>query len=127
MKKESNNKKVKDIKKETNSKKVKEVEKEEVVKNIKIEKEKQHKSIGRIIFDVVFWVGITVLAIIWFVDFIKVQKSDEPVFCLVQKTHEFEDGTVEECIGLGYKIYEYNRESISNARQFSPFFVGMKK
>ena len=27
---------------------------------------------------------------------------------------------------LGYKIYDYHRESLKDAHQFSPFFVGMK-
>lgn len=95
--------------------------------NTAVEVKKEKRNIGKLVFDIVFWVGLTVLAVIWLTDFIKVQNEEKPVFCLVQKTHEFEDGTVDECIGLGYKIYEYNRDSISNARQFSPFFIGMKK
>lgn len=87
----------------------------------------EKRKVGKLIFDIVFWVGLTLLAAIWLTDFIKIQNEKEPIFCLVQKTHEFEDGTVDECVGLGYKIYEYNRDSISNARQFSPFFIGMKK
>ena len=107
---------------------MKKVRTEETIKETAtVETKKEKKNVGKIIFDVVFWVGITVLAIIWITDFVKVQNEEKPVFCLVQKTHEFDDGTVEECVGLGYKIYEYNRESLSNARQFSPFFVGMKK
>ena len=89
-------------------------------------KEEDKKSIGRIIFDVVFWVVICVLAIVWLTDFIKIQNDKEPVFCLAKKTHEFEDGTVEECTGLGYKIYDYNRDSI-DAHQFGPLFIKMKK
>ena len=49
------------------------------------------------------------------------------MFCLSEKNHKFDDGTVYECKGLGYNVYQYNRESIDIARQFSPFFVGMKK
>lgn len=88
--------------------------------------EEDKKSIGRIIFDVVFWVVIVALAIVWLTDFIKIQNDKDPVFCLSKKTHEFDDGTVEECTGLGYKIYDYNRDSI-DAHQFGPLFIKMKK
>lgn len=112
-----------------NNKSVKNAKVEEI-KVEKIEKEdnkEKTKRILRRVWDIVFWVGIIVLAAIWLTDFIKVQNEEKPIFCLVEKTHEFDDGTVDECVGLGYKVYEYNRESLSNARQFSPFFIGMKK
>lgn len=100
---------------------------EEIVskKEIKVVEEDK-KSIGRIIFDVVFWVLITALAIVWLTDFIKIQNDKEPVFCLAKKTHEFDDGVVEECTGLGYKIFDYKRDSIE-AHQFGPLFIKMKK
>lgn len=84
------------------------------------------KSLARTIFDIAFWVIIAVLAIVWVTDFIKVQNDKKPAFCLVEKTHEFKDGTVDECVGLGYKIYNYNRKSI-DAHQFGPLFIKMKK
>ena len=86
----------------------------------------EKKSLARTIFDIAFWVIIAVLAIVWVTDFIKVQNDKKPVFCLVEKTHKFKDGTVDECVGLGYKIYDYNRESI-DAHQFGPLFIKMKK
>lgn len=100
---------------------------EEIVrkKEIKVVEEDK-KSIGRIIFDVVFWVLISVLAIVWLTDFIKIQNNKEPVFCLAKKTYEFDDGVVEECKGLGYKIFDYKRDSIE-AHQFGPLFIKMKK
>ena len=78
---------------------------EEIIgkKEITVKEEKQ-KSLGRIIFDIVFWVVISILAIVWLTDFIKIQNGKEPVFCLAEKVHEFDDGTVDECIGLGYKF-----------------------
>ena len=94
-------------------------------KGIRINEEKE-KSLGKKIFDIVFWVCITVLAIIWLTDFFRIQNDKDPMFCLAHKTHKFNDGTVEECTGLGYKIYDYNRESLT-AHQFGPFFAKMKK
>ena len=110
------------------SKKEVKLEKQDKTKEtIKVVKEKDKKSLGQKIFDIVFWVAIIILAFVWLTDFIRLQNEKEPVFCLTEKTHKFKDGTVDECIGLGYKIYDYNRESINIKHQFSPFFVGMKK
>lgn len=93
---------------------------------IVVSKEANKKSIGRKIFDVVFWVCISVLLCIWLIDFIRIKNDSKPMFCLANKTHEFDDGVVEECKGLGYKIYTYNRDSLEGV-QFGPFFAKMKK
>ena len=103
------------------------VKKEEITKEIKIAPEKNKRSLPLRIFDLVFWVIIIVLAFVWLTDFIRIQNNKKPKFCLTEKTHKFDDGTVDECVGLGYKIYDYHRESLKDAHQFSPFFVGMKK
>lgn len=87
---------------------------------------KNKKGIVKIIFDVVFWVCFVFLVVIWVIDFVKVQQKSEPVFCISEKTHEFEDGTVDECTGLGYKVFIYKRKSIE-AYQFGPFFIKMKE
>ena len=94
---------------------------------IKKKKKTEKKNIFKKIFDVVFWIVIIGLAIIWLTDFINVKNDKDPVFCISQKTHTFDDGTVEECVGLGYKVYNYNRSSFSKGRQFGPFFIGMRE
>lgn len=124
--KQTNNTKsatVKQQKKET----VKEIYKEEKVESTKTTKTETGKKIAKRVFDIVFWVAIIILLIIWLTDFFKIKNNSEPVFCLSEKTHKFEDGNVYECKGLGYNIYHYDRESMKNAYQFSPFFIGMKK
>lgn len=78
------------------------------------------------IFNVVFWVVIVGLLIVWITDFIMVKNEKDPIFCLSTKIHTYEDGKVTECVGLGYKVYNYERSSMSTAVQFSPFFIGMK-
>lgn len=90
------------------------------------DKNQETKRIVKIILNVVFWVAIVGLMIVWLTDFIMTKNSKEPIFCISNKTHVFDDGTVEECTGLGYKIYNYDRSSMSDAVQFSPFFVKMK-
>ena len=106
---------------------VKKVKKEEKVEIVEATEKEKVKKIVKKVFDLVFWIAITCLAIIWITDFIKLQTEEEPVFCLSEKNHKFEDGTVYECKGLGYNIYKYDRESIDVTHQFSPFFIGMKK
>ena len=90
-------------------------------------KNTEKTNIAKKIFDVVFFFFFVGLAIIWITDFINVKNDKDPIFCISQKTHTFDDGTVEECVGLGYKVYDYNRTSLSYGRQFGPFFIGMKE
>lgn len=85
----------------------------------------EKKSLVKKIWDITFWVVICILAFIWIFDFIKVKKNEHPMFCLAKNTYTFSDGTVDECIGLGYKVYEYHRTNLNVSTQFSPFFMGM--
>ena len=101
------------------------VENKEVVEE-KIET-KNKKKIFKRIFDVVFWVAIVILFFVWVFDFVKFKQEKKPSFCIKNNVYEFDDGTVEECIGLGYKVYYYDRKSINIKTQFGPFFVKMKK
>ncbi len=90
------------------------------------EKESNVRNILKTVFNIVFWVAITGLAIIWITEFILVNQEKEPMFCLETTIHEFEDGTVEECTGIGYKVYEYDRETLK-ATEFGPFFIKMEE
>lgn len=85
------------------------------------------KGKQKLIVNCIFWSMLVILSIIWIIDFTNVQNEKSPKFCISKKTHAFVDGTVDECVGLGYKVYEYDRESISGIRQFSPFYIKMKK
>ncbi len=98
-----------------------------VKEKVKNEEEKQNKNkkLIQTVFNFVFWIGISVLAAIWLIEFFLVKNDQDPLFCLDTKYHQFDDGDVTECIGLGYKIYNYERESLT-AREFGPFFVGMR-
>lgn len=104
-----------------------------MVKKVQIEEqdeqfyEPKKRNVGKLIFDVVFWVVIVSLLFVWIFDFLKVKNEEKPVFCIQEKTHEFDDGTVEECVGLGYRVYMYDRDSIDVKVQFSPFFIGMEE
>ncbi len=88
---------------------------------------KKHKKIVKIIAEVLFWLILVIILFPWIHDYIKVVNEEEPKFCIQEKTYEFEDGTVEECLGIGYKVYTYDRTSIDLKTQFGPFFMEMQK
>ena len=89
-----------------------EVNEKDMDTSIAEESKEEWKEIGRKIWDIVFC---------------RVSDRKDPMFCLSKKTHTFEDGTVEQCTGLGYKVYEYNRASLDSGIQFGPFFIKMKQ
>lgn len=104
-----------------------EVNEKDMDTSIAEESKEEWKEIGRKIWDIVFWIVFAIVALTWVVDFFRVSDRKDPMFCLSKKTHTFEDGTVEQCTGLGYKVYEYNRASLDSGIQFGPFFIKMKQ
>lgn len=90
------------------------------------EKKKLNTNVLKRIWDIIFWLAFCALAFVWIVDFIHVNKGEEPSFCLKEETHEYDDGSVYECTGLGYKIYNYDRTSVGTGYEFGPFFKKMK-
>ncbi len=114
---------------------VKKVEKKEARAQAKAEKEMQMKKEERkeklkVIlthaFNITFWVVLVGLIILWGSEMLTVRGGNNPKFCLNETTHQFEDGQVYECNGLGYKVFIYDRDSIQ-AAEFGPFFIEMKK
>lgn len=79
------------------------------------------------ILNIAFWVIFAIILTIWLVDFFRVRSDNDPIFCLYEKEHKYEDGEVYECIGLGYKVYEYNRESLDKGLEFGPIFIKMRQ
>lgn len=105
-------------------------EKNELVENETVDKVKEknkNSNIVKRIFNIFFWVSIIILAFIWVSDYARVRENKEAKYCISTKIHEFEDGSVKECIGLGYKTYKYERTSMSAGIEFGPFFMKMRK
>ena len=65
---------------------------------------------------VIVWIGII------FVDYFKARDGHDPMFCIKEEVKTYDDGTVYSCTGLGYKLFRYERKSIS-AVEFGPFFI----
>lgn len=85
----------------------------------KIEKDKSMvKSILNIFLWIVLfvWIGITIF------DFVQVKGKKDPVFCVSTSEKEYIDGKTTSCIGLGYKVIKYDRESIK-AIEFKPIWA----
>ena len=122
-------------KKEVKVKEVKETKKTDVMaslddKEVVVTKEENKKAWKEIllkVWDIAFWVLFIAIALTWVTDYFRVRADKDPQFCLAKKTKQFEDGTVETCTGVGYKIYSYNRESLDTGVEFVPFFVKMKE
>lgn len=60
--------------------------------------------------------------IIIFIDYFQTRKDKKPLFCIKETTYNYDDGETYECIGIGYKMYRYDRDSIS-ATEFGPIFI----
>lgn len=78
------------------------------------------------ILNIAFWVVFALLMIVWITDFFRVRAEKDPVFCIRKTTHTYDDGIVKECLGLGYKVYKYERESLKEALEFGPFFIKIR-
>lgn len=100
------------------------IEKERLEREIKekqrIEENKKEMkfvvTINVILFIILFsWLGICMT------DFIKTRNNEKPMFCIKEKTKNYSDGSVYSCTGLGYKVFYYNRKSISG-KEYCPFW-----
>lgn len=103
------------------------VEKERIELDAYDERLRKRKKFRRILGNFIFWVIILGLFAVWVTDFMRVRDDKKPMFCIKKIEHKYDDGTTEECVGLGYKVYNYNRKSINLKSQFAPFFVSMEK
>lgn len=103
---------------------MKDVENEEVLEKEtrKSKKDKGEKSVLYKIVNAILWVVLFAWMIIVVIDFVHVRKEEEPQFCFSEKVIKYDDGTVTERTGLGYKVISYNRESLK-AIEFGPFWI----
>lgn len=81
------------------------------------------KKIISVIFTVVFlcWLGLVIY------ESYMVTRGEQPKFCIKTEEHKYDDGVTTECLGLGYKVYMYERSSIEVKVEFGPFWISEKK
>ncbi len=78
------------------------------------------------IFKKAFWIIIIALFVIATIEFYRIRNGNDPIFCVYKTEHNFNDGKVLECIGLGYKVYEYRRTNL-HGTEFVSIFASMKE
>ena len=78
------------------------------------------------IIVIIVIVALIVLLIAWGVDYFRYKDSKPPVFCIEQSIYDYANGSVHECIGLGYKVYRYDLETLKT-REFVMIWEKMKK
>ena len=88
---------------------------------LELAKEADTKELRSRVINITLWVLLVGWIAICFTDFILTKTENKPVFCTFSKTAEYEDGTVKSCIGLGYKVYNYDRDSFTGI-EFAPLW-----
>ena len=95
-------------------------------KNVKdeefFEAKKDKKSLFNRIMNIILWVVLIVWMAICLIDFYNAKTKKEPIFCLKRETVNYNDGTVDTCTGLGYKIFNYKRKSFKGI-EYGPFWA----
>mgnify|MGYP005781743365 CR=1 FL=1 len=81
------------------------------------------KKVISVIFMVLF---ISWLSLIVYESYM-VTRGEQPKFCIKKEEHKYNDGVTTECLGLGYKVYMYDRSSIEVQVEFGPFWISEKK
>ena len=112
------------VKEPVETKEVSKKEEVKVVEKIPAKKEKKDtkRFISRIL-NIVLWIVLFVWVFLVFSDYLRVHNEKEPAYCWFnEKTTTYNDGTVTECTGLGYKVINYKRDSFK-ALEFGPFWI----
>ncbi|MDD2505008.1 MAG: hypothetical protein PHF21_01905 [Bacilli bacterium] len=79
------------------------------------------KRIIGLLLSLLLFAWIAVIA----TDYYLVTSEKDPQFCVNSGVNNYFDGTVKWCTGLGYKVFNYDRDSIK-AIQFGPAWIKEK-
>lgn len=78
------------------------------------------------VFTFILKVLITVAVFVWivvvFTDYFRVRLNKEPMFCITERTIDYNDGSTYVCVGAGYKTIRYNRSCLK-ATEFGPYVL----
>jgi len=99
------------------------------VKDVEVieEKDEKLKNILKTAWDIFFWLCFICVLAMWIYDFVNTKREQDPVFCITNKTIEVDGGTVEECLGVGYKVFTYHTDDMEGAREFGAFWIQPRK
>ena len=85
------------------------------------ESKKENKKVVSKIISIVLWILLFLWMGACLLDLNRTHKEKDPLFCIKKETIKYEDGEVDSCLGLGYKIYHYKRASF-NGIEYGPFW-----
>ena len=92
-------------------------------KYIDVKKDESFSSIFKIIINLIlililiFWLSLILT------DYLRTVNSKDPLFCYFNKKDiEYENGKVEECTGLGYKVIKYDLDE-NKRYELGPFWI----
>ena len=86
------------------------------------EEEEEKESTFNKVMNVILWIVLIVWMAICLVDFFRTHQVKKPIFTFKHETTKYEDGSVDNYLGLGYRIYFYNRKCF-NGVEYSPFWT----
>ena len=123
MTKEKTKKFVEEMKEEEQQEEKKQTKKESKKdEEEKSEKKKDLKELFNKIINIVLWIVLFVWMGICITDFIRTKMDKAPIFTFKKSTNKYDDGTVDGYLGLGYRIYNYKRTSLSGM-EYGPFWI----
>lgn len=73
------------------------------------------------VFSKIFWIIIILLMCLWTYEFYRIRNGKYAQFCIRNAIYEYTDGITKECVGLGYKVYEYRRNELKGTEFVSIF------
>ena len=100
---------------------IKNVQEDDDFFDAKTKKSIKGRSVISRIINVILWIVLLLWIAVCLIDFYNVKKGNDPKFCITKETITYSDGTVDSCLGAGYRVYVYNRNSYK-AREFGPFW-----
>lgn len=83
-------------------------------------KEDKESVIAKIV-NILLWIILFTWIAVCVVDFYRTQKGNKPLFTFTHNVTKYEDGKVDSYLGLGYKVYKYERKCF-NGYEFGPFW-----
>ena len=77
----------------------------------------------RKILNIIFYILMTTLFLIWIIDYSNVILKKDPLFCVQYKKNKYDDGYTNICNGVGYKVIKYNRKSLTKGYTYGSLLL----
>ena len=78
------------------------------------------------IFNLLFTLAFLFWSYAFVSDCLRVNNGGVAKYCVKHIIYDQTDGSTEECLGLGYKVYYYDRTSVDITKEMGPFWMAMR-